>query len=80
MVTKADLRKIVDELDETAVIAAGRILERLRGDPVLAAVEAAPYADEPLTDEDIEAIERAREDRAAGRSYTLEEVRAELNR
>ena len=57
--TKAELHDLVDALPEDSVDAAGVLLRRAQ-DPVLAKLEAAPFDDEPFTDEDRQAVEAAR--------------------
>ena len=75
--TKADLHRLVDELPEASVDIVAVYLERAK-DPSVAALAAAPFDDEPYTDE-----ERA-EDAAAlaaidrGEGIPWEQVKAEL--
>jgi hypothetical protein len=52
--------------------------EQVERDPLARRLDAAPLDDEPLTADDLEAIEEARKDIAAGRSVSLEELRREL--
>jgi hypothetical protein len=47
-------------------------------DPVLRALEQAPADDEPLTEDDLEALQEAFEDRDEGRVRSHEEVYGEL--
>jgi hypothetical protein len=63
--TKAELHKLVDELPETSVEVAGKLLRRAVDDPEMARLFAAPKDDEPYTDEQraedkaaLEAIDR----------------------
>ncbi|HEX6513046.1 MAG TPA: hypothetical protein VF157_12135 [Chloroflexota bacterium] len=72
--TKADLHRLVDRLPDAAVDAVGRVLERALHDPMLTVLDAAPWDDEPYTEE-----ERA-EDAAALKQpgIPLDEVRREL--
>jgi hypothetical protein len=49
--TRADLHRLVDELPDESVDAAGVLLARAK-DPVLARLQAAPLDDEPYSDED----------------------------
>ena len=49
--TRAELHRLVDELPEESVDAAGVLLIRAK-DPVVATLEAAPFDDEPYTGED----------------------------
>src|SRR5579883_1996368 len=79
MTTKADLHRLVDGLPEENLPAAERALTTLQDeDPVLRAFMNAPLDDEPLTEEDIAAIEEAHEDIRLGRTYAWEEVRDQL--
>lgn len=72
--TRADLHKLVDELPDTAVETATRLLERAVQDPMLAVLDAAPWDDELYTDE-----ERAADVEARKRpGVPLEQVRREL--
>jgi hypothetical protein len=57
--TKAELHELVDALPEASVDAAGALLRRAQ-DPVLARLDAAPYDDEPVTEEDRAAVDEAR--------------------
>lgn len=52
--------------------------EHVERDPLALRLDAAPLDDEPLTAEDLEAIQAAHEDIAAGRCVSLEELRREL--
>jgi hypothetical protein len=52
-----------------------RTQRELESDPVLVALREAPLDDEPLTDEDLTALEEAREDVAQGRLISHDEVR-----
>jgi hypothetical protein len=54
--TRADLHRLVDELPDESVDAAGVLLARAK-DPVLAALEAAPFDDEPYAGDDRAASE-----------------------
>jgi hypothetical protein len=60
-VTREDVHRLVDELPENAVDAAARLLARAR-DPMLGVLDAAPLDDEPLTEEDLRAIDAARKE------------------
>ena len=77
MTTRQDLHQLVDELPESAVAEAARLLTALRADedPLLKAFMEAPIDDEPLTEEEIAAIEEGREDVRAGRVLSHEETR-----
>jgi hypothetical protein len=52
--------------------------EQVVPDPLARRLDAAPLDDEPLTADDLEAMREAREDFAAGRVVSLEELRREL--
>lgn len=80
MTTKQDLHHMVDDLPESAVAQAGRLLEALRveEDPLLKALMEAPEDDEPLTPEEIEAIEEGKAEIARGEGIPWEIVRARL--
>ena len=49
--TRADLHRLVDELPEASLEPAAVLLERAQ-DPAIARLEAAPWDDEPFTDEE----------------------------
>ncbi len=81
MTAREHLYALVESLPEDELKPAVRFLEflkDLRGDPVLRALERAPIDDEPLTEEDVRALEEAYEDRAQGRVYSHDEVRRSL--
>jgi CHAD domain-containing protein len=74
---KDRLHELVDALPESRVEAANRLLECLVSkecDPVMLAFLNAPEDDEPLTEEDLQAIEEAEEDIRQGRTRPLDEV------
>jgi hypothetical protein len=78
MTTKERLHQVVDALsEEEAADALDYIVSRGR-DPLARRLDAAPLDDEPLTDEDREALREAREDAAAGRLISLDGVRRDL--
>jgi predicted transcriptional regulator len=74
--TKTDLHRLVDELPDSAVSLATRLLAAVRdeADPLLSLLENAPVDDEPVTPEEEAAIEEALEDVRAGRLVPHEEV------
>ena len=55
---KAELHRLVDELPEESFEAATVLLRRAQ-DSVTAKLDAAPYADEELTEEDLAAVREA---------------------
>lgn len=77
---RADLRRLVDQLPEGELHAARRFLEYVlyHGDPVLRAFKEAPLDDEPESEEERAAVEEARQDFAAGRVVSHEEVKRRL--
>ncbi len=87
MVSKQELRQLVDELpEELPSVAAGEakraleLLHTLTGDdPFLRALANAPLDDEPLTAEDIAAIAEARQDIADGYVFSWEDLARELS-
>lgn len=52
--------------------------EQVERDPLARRLDAAPLDDEPLTADDIDAIQAGRDDVAAGRAVSLEDLRREL--
>ncbi|HEX4838718.1 MAG TPA: hypothetical protein VFV03_09375 [Solirubrobacteraceae bacterium] len=76
--TRADLHRLVDELPDESVDAAVVLLTRAK-DPVLAALQAAPF-DEPETEEERRAVAEARAERERGiEPVPLESVLAEFD-
>ena len=79
---KERLHELVDALPESKVETANRYLECLAGlsecNPVLRAFLDAPEDDEPLTEEELKAIEEAEEDIRQGRTRPLDEVMKEF--
>ncbi len=80
MTIKDELYRLVDELPEGEWHAAKRYLEFLRnmGDPLLQALMAAPYDDEPETPEERAAMAEARRNFEAGEVVTHEELKREF--
>ena len=80
MITREELRHLVDDLPDSELDTARRFLQYLRdtADPVLRAFLDAPEEDEPETDEERAAVAEAREDFEAGRVVPLEEVKGEF--
>ncbi|HZO31194.1 MAG TPA: hypothetical protein VFH48_34950 [Chloroflexota bacterium] len=71
MIARDELRALVDAIPDDRLPAARAALAPL-ADPVLLAFLNAPDDDEPLTDEDLAAIEEGRADIAAGRTVPWE--------
>jgi hypothetical protein len=63
--TRADLHRLVDELPDESVDAAVVLLTRAK-DPMLAALQAAPFDDEPETEEERRAVAAVAELGASG--------------
>ena len=77
MVTEREsLHRLVDELPEEEIGLARRYLQALRRGAVYDLE--AWIDDEPLTEEEREAVREAREDVEAGRVHTLDEVKRDL--
>lgn len=79
--TKQDLYNLVDVLPEQELIIARRFLEFLiqsKSDPMLRALMNAPADDEPITHDDLKAIDEAKQDIQQKRVQSLEDVKAEL--
>lgn len=75
---KEELRRLIEELPETELRSIVRFAEFVAAHavhPAVLAIKNAPVRnDEPLTDEDRERIQQAREDFQAGRFVTLDEA------
>lgn len=82
MTVKERLHQLVEELPEgRATLAAERALTHLRDlaeDPVLQTLMSAPLDDEPITDDEMAAIEEGLADLERGDVVTDEELRREL--
>jgi hypothetical protein len=57
--TRAELHRLVDALPDEALPTAAILLRRAQ-DPVTAKLDAVPYDDEGMTDEDLRAVKEAR--------------------
>lgn len=77
MTTKEKLRRLVDELPDSELDAAGRFLEYLRHrrDPMLRKLLGAREEIEDLSDEGLAALREAEEDFTAGRVMPHGEIR-----
>lgn len=76
--TRAELHKLVDELPEKAVEVAGDLLRRAAEDPDLAHLLAAPWDDEPLSEEEIVAHTAGLEAIARGEGIEWSEAKKRL--
>lgn len=72
--TKTELHRLVDALPDESLPAAAILLRRAQ-DPVAAKLDAAPYGNEELTEEDLRAVKEARSE--PGISWS--DAEAELN-
>jgi len=72
MIARDELHTILDSIPEDRLAAAREALAAL-ADPVLLALLSASEDDEPLTDEDLQAIAEGEEDQRLGRTITLDE-------
>lgn len=77
---KKDIRQLLDKLPERELHAAKRFMQYLvalseKEDPVLKAMENAPLDDEPLTKEDVKALDKAYRDIKEGRILSDKEFR-----
>jgi hypothetical protein len=78
MTTKDRLHQVVDSLsEEEAADALDYLVSRGR-DPLARRLDAAPLDDEPLTAEERHSLREAREDFAAGRVVSMDDLRREL--
>lgn len=57
--TRTELHRLVDALPDKSLLAAATLPQRVH-DPVAAKLDAAPFDDEELTDEDLCAVKKAR--------------------
>lgn len=74
LMTKTELHRLVDALPDESLPAAAILLRRAQ-DPVAAKLDAAPYDDEELTDEDLRPVKEAQS--KPGISWS--DAEAELN-
>jgi len=74
--TRAELHRLVDELPEESVDAAGVLLARAKN-PMVATLEAAPFDDEPYTGDDREVSDEGWAAYRRGGAITVAELRAE---
>lgn len=74
--TRAELHRLVDELPDESVDAAGVLLTRAK-DPMVATLEAAPFDEEPYTGEDLEASDEGWEAYRRGEAINVAELCSE---
>jgi hypothetical protein len=80
MMTRDALYRLVDELPDEVMDAAGEYLAALRDDPLLRTLLAAPWDDEPETEAERAAVAAAEEDFRAGRVVSLDDLERERSR
>jgi predicted transcriptional regulator len=77
MEDRRTLHALLDELPESELPTARRVLEHLRGrseDPLRFLLDRAPADDEEVTEEDLAAIREGLEEKARGEAISHEEV------
>jgi hypothetical protein len=79
MTAKELVREHLPRWSEEQAQRALRAAEPELEDPVIAAFRDAPEDDEPWTEEDEAAVKEANEDIAAGRMFSLEEIKREFD-
>jgi predicted transcriptional regulator len=78
MTVKERLHQLVDELSEAEADDALRYVASRREDPVVRLLDHAPAEDEEISVEEEAAAAEGRADIAAGRTFSLEEVKREF--
>jgi hypothetical protein len=78
MTTKERLHQVVDSLSEQEAAETLDYIASRGRDSLGRRLDAAPLDDEPLTAEDLDAMREMREDAAAGRLVSLDDIRREL--
>jgi hypothetical protein len=78
--TRAELHRLIDELPEESIPAATTAVERALRDPVAAILDAAPVDDEPLTPEELAAVEAAKREADLQGWVPFDGLKTELNR
>ena len=78
MTSRAELHDIVDMLPDSDLESAQRLLRVLPDDPVLRALLTAPLDDEPVTDEDRQAIGEAEDSIRTHGTISTGELRSRL--
>ncbi len=79
-VSRQEIKDLIDGLPDLELHAVKRFIQYIRdmNDPVFRILAEAPWDDEPVTDEDLEAIEESNRDIAAGRVISHQDLKAEL--
>ena len=77
---KRQIKDLIDGMPPEELLVIKRFIQYVRDmeDPFLRNMAEAPWDDEPLTDEDIAALEEGKEDVKAGRLVSHEEIMREF--
>lgn len=81
MPSRDSLHRLVDDLPESEIVRAERVLEALKetaGAPRVYTLENAPEGDEPETPEEAAAVAEAWREHREGKRLTTEELKREL--
>jgi predicted transcriptional regulator len=78
MTMREKAHKLLDELPESEIEPVVEFIVSRGENPVIAAFRDAPEDDEPWTEQDEAAAAEGRADIAAGRTFSLEEVKRDL--
>lgn len=80
MVTKEEVHKLVDRLEQDDLEVAALYLKNLSEstDPFRKFLESVPEEDEPLSEEEAKAIDEAKAETARGEVYSFEDMRREF--
>ncbi len=78
--TKQELKDLIDGLPGQELHAVKRFIQYIRDvdDPLIRLMAEAPWDDEPVTQEDLDAIEESNRDIVAGRVVSHQDLKAEL--
>ena len=79
-VSRQAIKDLIDDLPDLELHAVKRFVQYVRDmdDPLLRLMAEAPWDDEPVTEEDLEAIEESNRDIAAGRVISHQDLKAGL--
>ena len=78
-VSRQEIKDLIDGLPVLELHAVKRFIQYIRDmdDPLLRIMAEAPWDDEPVTEEDLEAIEESNRDIAAGRVISHQDLKTE---
>ena len=79
-VSREELKSLIDDLSDYELDAVRQYIQSLHpsDDPVASSLADVPVDDEPVTEDDLSAIEESDADIAAGRVVSLEQLRREF--